>query len=963
VVLLVAILVVASGVYFQTTLWEFVESFRVFRSRTLPYISGTFVGRETEVNDILQLLDFSESDTRMVSIDGPPGFGKSTLAIRVGHQMVRKGTNVLYINMLEVFSMQVLAEKVCKGADIVIKKSVRIERMYLWARDLSYNTLLILDNCDDLLQTQKDDVQRVIQTVVESSPIIKVLMTSRYKATLLDDSDRYTLRELSHQSACQLLDTTVKGTKLDSDTREAIANLTGNVPLALRVIGSLLSQPDPPSPDTIIRELKQQPIKVLSPEELPAHHQVYASIYLSYQYLHQSDQLCGQFLAQFPGSFDEIAAINIMPNSTYWYCLPELVQRSLLGYNQRTEHYEFHRLIKEFFLYRSRLEQNSDAIQHTFNVNFQSYFAQWLSELAHQFSNGPKSALGALDTKKHNVRYFLDGVIDHLELSNSVTVISAIITALDEKFLGCRFSIDNLHDVAMSATKYLQHNYEQMDIDPNMLFITYVKLVRHWAMFRRQQRNISSALNILTYYQKHIEFLHAKTDKSLVANHYIVFYSTLSEYYEALGLHHQVFICQAKILETTDSSKNCEPGSCNYLDIGVSYLNAGDNHQGVKYLELALQQSPELLRDELRHAHSLTWLHGGYTRIGATAKAEQVLHSIISLFPAIVQHNVTMQNKYMFEGLIRFFIKAGKHQEAGVLQEKILQTMLELHESEDQRTAQYAMKLALFLYSVENYTKAAEIGNITVERLRSCGLDRDLETARMFVLVGKSLLHVSDISGLHYFHAAINLIEEMEYTSNVAQEIVREACLFRMWLMDIKCIWKVSHHFLKSLDQDYEAYAQKAAPHESTSTAVAVYDQNHMFSVTFVIQSLPLNSLVQGLLVRLQEYLYPYRLVVGHYMYKFILIPVVIFILTCWPCLICVSHCCCCHCYYLFSRTWVGTFILLLPLLIGIIYYPPIKVLLAYYIIFISSSLCLYSFLICIIICLCAGKSLYLTFF
>jgi len=70
----------------------------------------------------------------------------------------------------------------------------------------------------------------------------------------------------------------------------------------------------------------------------------------------------------------------------------------------------------------------------------------------------------------------------------------------------------------------------------------------------------------------------------------------------------------------------------------------GDNHQGVKYLELAMQQSQELLRDELRHAHSLTWLHEGYTRIGATAKEEQVLATIITLSPAVLQH-ITVQNK------------------------------------------------------------------------------------------------------------------------------------------------------------------------------------------------------------------------------------------------------------------------------------------------------------------------------
>ena len=323
VVLLVVAMLLILGIYLgQSKILDAWESFKISQSRTLPYISGTFVGRETELNDVLQLLDFDQSDTRVVSIDGPPGFGKSTLAIKVGHRMVHKGINVLYVNMLDVFSMQVLAEKVCKGADIVIRKKVQIERMFRWARDLNYNTLLILDNCDNIIQTDKDDFQRVIQIVVEMSPIIKVLITSRHKVSLLDDSYRYTLHELSHHSACQLLEATVKCIKLDSDTRGVIANLTGNVPLALRVIGSLLNQPAPPSPETIIKELMQKPIKALSPKELPEHHRVFASIHLSYKYLHQYDKRCGQFLAYFPGSFDQDAALHIMlmsPNEMHYF--------------------------------------------------------------------------------------------------------------------------------------------------------------------------------------------------------------------------------------------------------------------------------------------------------------------------------------------------------------------------------------------------------------------------------------------------------------------------------------------------------------------------------------------------------------------------------------------------------------------------------------------------------------------
>ena len=237
--------------------------------------------------------------------------------------------------------------------------------------------------------------------------------------------------------------------------------------------------------------------------------------------------------------------------------------------------------------------------------------------------------------------------------------------------------------------------------------------------------------------------------------------------------------------------------------------------------------------------------------------------------------------------------------------------------------------------------------------MRSSGI-RDLEIARMSLLVGKSKLLAWDISGLRYFDDAINLIEEKEYTSNAAQDVVGEACMFRMWRLDTKCIWKV-YQYLNSfnLDHEYVNSVQNTAPHESTSTAVAVHDQNNVFSVSFVSQSLPVNSLVQhiqSMLIRIVVY----GLVVGYYIYAIVLI-LIIFILTCWPCLACgciicccCCHCCCCHCYYLCSRIWVCTaFIPLLPLLIGV-YYP--IVLLVYYVSFISVSFCLYSFLICIFV-------------
>ena len=942
------------GMYFRIVQREFWESYQIFQSKTLPYISGTFVGRETELNDVLQFLDFDQSDTRVVSIDGPPGFGKSTLAIKVGHQMVRKGTNVLYVNMRKVFSMQVLDEKVCKGAGIT---AVKIKSMFHWARNLSYNTLLILDNCDDILQNHPRNFQKVMQTVVETSPIIKVLLTSRHKVTLLDDSYRYTLHELSHHSACQLLETTIKGIKLDSDTRGAIANLTGNVPLALRIIGSLLNQPVPPSPETVIKELMLKPIEALSPEELPEHNQVYVSIYLSYKYLHPYDKLCGQFLAYFPGSFDQDAASHIMqispsqffPTSYSAFCLRVLVQRSLLAYNQRTEHFEFHMLIKEFFLFRSRLEGNSDGMQHTFNISFQSHFAHQLFDLSCQFSHSQKFALGALDTEKHNIKYFLDGTTDYLEPSNSVKVIFALLAGLEKNFLECRFSMEELYNVTKSATNFLQHHYEQMGLDASTHFVLFVNLVNHLAVFKSEiNDSVSSGLKVLTSHEAHIKYLYTKAEKNSVATQYISFYSKLSDYSEELHLHDQVLRCQEKLLETTNSLKNCQSGSCNYFDIGVSYLRAGDNHQGVKYLELAVQQSQ--IEDEFQRAYYLTWLHEGYTRIEATAKAEQVVDKLIALLPAVLQHGVTMQNKHQFEKFIQFYIEVGKSQEAGVLQEKILQLLMESHEHKDPRTAQYAKKLAIFLYSIKNYSKAAEIGHVTIERLSSCGLERDLETAEMFVLVGKCKLLTWDISGLSYFDDAINLMEESEYSSSAAQRMRGLACIFRMWKMDINCIQIVSHFLLNALDENHEvslSHIEKTSPPQSTSMDLVVHNQN-MFSVDFLSQMWPVSYL--------RVCTDTYTLAVTYYILKFMLVPIVVIFLTCWPCLACgcmlcitAAHCCCCYCCtdYVNSCNWVGKCIFLMPLLIAI-YYP--VVLIVYYIIIFPLSFCYFCLISCLII-------------
>ncbi len=57
-------------------------------SETLPYPSNNFIGRETELRNLTEQLNFDYSTVQVLNIIGPPGFGRSTLAIHLGHRLI-----------------------------------------------------------------------------------------------------------------------------------------------------------------------------------------------------------------------------------------------------------------------------------------------------------------------------------------------------------------------------------------------------------------------------------------------------------------------------------------------------------------------------------------------------------------------------------------------------------------------------------------------------------------------------------------------------------------------------------------------------------------------------------------------------------------------------------------------------------------------------------------------------------
>ena len=267
------------------------------------------------------------SDVRIVNIVGSPGFGKSTLAVHVGDQMVKQGVEVHYVNMGEYqggqnIDIQIeLAEKILRAADYSSDRYT-FEDLIKWLRKLFWNSLIIIDDCDNLVHNNRTTFFHALEKIVEQTPRIKVLITSREVTIHLEYVRRYRIYELSKRASCELFEQILPvGTNLTTTEIEEIAELTGNAPLALQIVGALLSSPNPPSPSFIIDELNSRPIPFLSQDELQHEHKLNISIFLSYRYLLSEMRMISQYLAYFPGSFNLEAANAIIICGQAYPCL------------------------------------------------------------------------------------------------------------------------------------------------------------------------------------------------------------------------------------------------------------------------------------------------------------------------------------------------------------------------------------------------------------------------------------------------------------------------------------------------------------------------------------------------------------------------------------------------------------------------------------------------------------------
>ena len=407
----------------------------------LPNIqSNIFIGREKDVAEIARMIQ----STHIVNVNGPPGFGKSSAVIHAGYKLVQNGTPVRYLDVeqelpqifiesvhdhdpqnnsskyrrrffnknstaiLEIVRSVTDHERDTYVKSRVVKVSNTVEELIQWSKEVQCFTVLILDNCDDVLSSniRGDFVDLINFLVQNSNNSIHIIVVAQAKLLLLDNFAQWTVRELTTENSVKLLQKLAPG--VPSSQAELISSLVERCPLALKVVGSLLHLN---GGDTLTKmleaELKHNPIGVLDQADHREHQFRIIMELAMLRFSEVMDNECDYSISLFPSTFTWETGHSVLLHQGA--CLNSFVKYSLLdeylhGYLYR---YRMHRLIKEYLLEKVTPAE-VQLFKERFSIYFESFILQYIEGGMHQLNEIEEYTLN-LETQ--NIQYYLDILI------------------------------------------------------------------------------------------------------------------------------------------------------------------------------------------------------------------------------------------------------------------------------------------------------------------------------------------------------------------------------------------------------------------------------------------------------------------------------------------------------------------------------------------------------------------------
>ena len=395
-----------------------------------------FVGRLEECRAILDQL--TNGSTRLVDVWGPPGFGKTSVAIDVAHQLRQMKIPVYFTSLRGMTTKDDLVSKLL-GIFVDAKQAFHVSPSDWLIQCLQQQQtpfVLILDNADDVLESGdtkvKGDMLRFTEDILAQCSHIKLLITSResheylsYKFPIhlervgvLDDSDSgYLVKTLLPD--------------VSERDRNNIVKACGQVPLAMRLMCSMVREENV-SVSKLLEETKISPlVEVLDNERFSSDARLKTIINTSFERLTAHERDIFVSLAVFPGRFGideakEVLNLKTIPQTKKR--IASLKRKALIECTGDFESFAIHSLLRSFVeeMIINDQMQVTRAVFSTAQRRFYDYNLSNYEAANEKYLTGRSNeALAAFQSRRENVILsLLNGVKDEKLYDKVVKVLS-----------------------------------------------------------------------------------------------------------------------------------------------------------------------------------------------------------------------------------------------------------------------------------------------------------------------------------------------------------------------------------------------------------------------------------------------------------------------------------------------------------------------------------------------------------
>jgi len=208
----------------------------------LPHDVAGFIGRSGEIDDLRRRLlgTGRVASGAVVTIDGPPGVGKSALAVHLAHQLCEHFPNAqLFANLRgdegEGLDPTVVLHQFLRALGATseeIPSTIETAARAYRSRLAGKRVLIVLDNAVS---------ERQVRPLLPGSPTCAVLITSRCPLPGLAEATALTLELLPTSDAVRMLGQVAGPERVGgSEAATRVVSQCGHLPLALRIAGARL---------------------------------------------------------------------------------------------------------------------------------------------------------------------------------------------------------------------------------------------------------------------------------------------------------------------------------------------------------------------------------------------------------------------------------------------------------------------------------------------------------------------------------------------------------------------------------------------------------------------------------------------------------------------------------------------------------------------------------------------------